>query len=436
MSVLIRQAKVVDPNSEYHNMLVDCLIPDTHENGAVKISLSASGLSPAILKDGVVIWEESRENGDAGLCLSPGFVDIFADYCEPGFEHKETIASGLKAAAAGGFTDVLLSPNTQPVLSNKSLIRYVQQKTKADLVSLHPLGAISQNIEGKSLAEMLDMHAHGAIAFTDGWLPVQSANLMMKALEYVKSFKGLVMQIPLDTSLAAGGLMHEGEIATRLGMSGIPVLAETVILYRDLELLRHTQSRLHISGVTTEAGVEMIRRAKMDGLDVSCSVTPYHCALTDESLTNYDSKYKVLPVLRTEQDRQALIAGLKDGTIDCIASHHRPQDWDAKAKEFEYAADGMNLQEVAFRVMLTAAADVPIERMVDAFSTQPRKIFSLPQSVVADGAQSLSIFTTNGSSIYSAAQVQSLSKNNPWIGETLKGKIIAIFNQNKFQLNN
>jgi dihydroorotase len=420
MSVLIRQAKIVDPQSEFHNKVVDILI----ENGAV--SNIASSLN--ITADQIV--------EAAGLYAASGFVDVFADYREPGYEHKETIATGLKAAAAGGFTDVLLSPNTNPAVSTKSIVQFIAQKAKGNIVSVHPLGSITQDIEGKALAEMLDMHANGAVAFTDGWKPVQNANLMLKALEYAKSFGGVLLEIPLDASLAAGGLMHEGAISTKLGMAGIPVLAETILIYRDLELLRYTDSKLHITGVSTAEGLAMIRGAKKEGLNVTCSVTPYHLALTDEALTTYNSVYKVTPVLRSEQDRKALIDGLKDGTIDCIASHHRPQEWDAKAKEFEYAGEGMNIQEIAFNIVLEAVgSEIPVERLVDAFAQQPRKIFGLSGGGIQKGGKSLTLFTMEGSKHLTENGMQSTSRNNPYIGKELRGKIVAIFNNNQLHLN-
>lgn len=420
MSVLIRQVKIVDPQSEFHNKVVDILI----EHGAIsKIETFLNAVSDQVIEEN-------------GLCISPGFVDVFADYREPGYEHKETIASGLKAAAAGGFTDVLLAPNTNPAISTKSIVQFISQKAKGNIVSVHPLGSITQDIEGKALAEMLDMHANGAIAFTDGWKPVQNANLMLKAFEYAKSFDGVLLQIPFDASLTAGGLMHEGEISTRLGMAGIPVLAETILIYRDLELLRYTNSKLHITGVSTAEGIEMIRAAKHEGLQVTCSVTPYHLALSDEALQTYDSLYKVSPVLRSEQDRKALIEGLKDGTVDCIASHHRPQEWDAKAKEFEYAGEGMNVQEIAFNIVLEATdKEVPLERIIDAFSIQPRKIFGLPLNAIGKDGNSFTLFTPENSLSFTEKKVQSLSRNNPFIGREMKGKIWGVYNNNQLHLN-
>lgn len=421
MLVLIRQAKIVDQRSEFHNKKADIII----EDGIIKDI--ATKLD--VLADTVIEQDD--------LHVSQGWVDIFADYREPGFEQKESIATGLAAAAAGGFTNVLLLPNTNPAIDSKSVVQFVQQKAKGHAVRLQPLGALTKNIEGKNLAEMLDMHTHGAVAFTDGWKPVQNPNLLLKALEYVKSFDGTVIQLPADAALSAGGLMHEGPTSTKLGMAGIPALAETLFIHRDLELLRYTGSKLHITGVSTAEGLDMIRKAKKDGLHVTCSVTPYHLTLTDEALNSYSSLYKVTPPLRPEADRQALIAGIKDGTVDCITSHHRPQDWDAKEKEFEYAADGMNIQEIAFRVVWEAIGEeIGLEKMVNLFALTPREIFGVKADDIAIGnVAELTLFTTKEKSAIEEKELRSVSRNNPFIGKELRGKVVGIISNTSLHIN-
>ena len=224
MLVHIHKAKIIDPQSEFHDKVVDLLV----EDGIIK------NIADAIEAKSATVIEAK------GLCVSPGWVDVFADYREPGFEQKETIQSGLECAAAGGFTDVMMAPNTQPAISTKSVVQFILQKANGNIVGLHPIGAATQNTDGKDLAEMLDMRANGAVAFSDGWKPVQQANLMLKALEYVKAFHGTIIQLPVDASLAAGGLMNEGIISTGLGMAGIPTLAESLMVHRDIELLRYT----------------------------------------------------------------------------------------------------------------------------------------------------------------------------------------------------
>ncbi len=421
MQVHIRKARVTDPQSDHHDKVVDLLVEDgiiTRIAGSIKTTA-----------DAVV---EAKD-----LCVSPGWVDVFADYREPGLEHKETITSGLAAAAAGGFTDVLLGPNTQPALSSKSTIQYVLHKAAGNAVNLHPTGTATRNAEGKELAEMMDMRMHGAIAFTDGWKPLQNAGLMMKALEYITGFDGTMIQIPVDTALAAGGLMHEGPVSTALGMAGIPALAETLMVHRDIELVRYTGSKMHISGITTAVSVAMIRKAKAEGLGITCSVTPYHLALTDEALRTYDSAYKVSPPLRAEADRKALITGLKDGTIDCIATHHAPHEWDAKAKEFEYSSDGMAIQEIAFNILWNTLKDkCSIDRLVTAMTLTPRNIFGLPEcSITKGGKACMTLFSTNGTHTLKTENRQSAGLNNPFTGMALQGKVVGIINNNKLQLN-
>lgn len=421
MKVLIKKATVLDLGSEYHNKVVDLLI----EEGQIK-------------RIAATIKEEANTVIKAnGLCVSPGWVDIFADYREPGHEQNETITTGLNAAAAGGFTQVFTTPNTDPAVSTKSIVEFLLKKAEGHIVGLRPLGSISKDVEGKVLSEMMDMQAHGAIAFSDGWAPVQNANLMLKALEYVKAFDGTLIQIPMNASLTTGGLMHEGPVSTHLGMAGIPTLAETLTLHRDIELLRYTGSRLHVTGISSAESVAMIKAAKKEGLNITCSVTPYHLALTDESLRTYNSMYKVMPPLRSEADRKALVKGLAEGTIDCIASHHRPQDWDAKTREFDYAADGMNVQEATLGIALAGLKDkVKQERLAAALSTTPRKIFGLEAATIQKGATAeITIFTTEGSHVLSSNTLQSVAKNNPYIGKELPGKVIGIINQQQIHLN-
>lgn len=426
MALLIRQATVVQPASRFHNHTVDILI-----NEGV-IQQIGNGIDAGNA--------EIFEHPD--LMVSAGWVDVLADYREPGYEQKETIQTGLAAAANGGFTDVLLAPNTAPVTDTKGGVQYALQQSSGNAVTLHPLGAISKGAEGKTLAEMMDMRANGAVAFTDGWNPVQSSQLLLKALEYVKGFDGLVIQLPNDAALSAGGLMHEGELSTRLGMAGIPSIAESLFVHRDIELLRYTASRLHITGVSTAESIDLIRKAKAEGLSITCSATPYHIALTDESLARYSSQYKVTPPLRSEADRQAVIEGLFDGTIDCIATHHRPQDWDAKEKEFEYAGEGMAIQESAFGILMEGLGNgkqqapelVDIEQLVAALSTNPRHIFGLAPGLIDEGAATpLTFFSITGTSLLSRNEAESLAYNNPFLDRALPGAVVAIYSNNQFK---
>lgn len=410
--MLFRKLRVVDAASPFNDQTVDIRVRED-----------------VVESIGSLDAEEGEEIFDVpGAHISPGWVDLFADYREPGYEQKETMVTGLQAAAAGGFTDVALLPNTFPAIDNSSMVQALLQKAAHSPVRVHPYGAVSKGIEGTSLAEMYDMRAHGAVAFTDGWKAVQNPMLLLKALEYVKAIDGLVVQMPVDDALAAGGLMHEGPMSTSLGMPGVPGIGETIAVQRAIELLRYTGSRLHLTGVSTAASVSAIRTAKAEGLNLTCSVAPYHLLLTDEALTDYDSVYKVNPPLRSEGDRQALIEALADRTIDAIASHHRPQEWDAKTKEFEYAADGMALQEMVFQTALQGVgAAVPLARIVDALSAAPRRILGLPLQTLQEGvAARLTIFTPDGETTFSDNMLKSRSHAHPFVGATLPGRVFQI----------
>src|SRR5699024_3804512 len=301
-----------------------------------------------LIEDGVIKQIATQINTRAdkeialdNLHLSPGWLDPFAHFCDPGQEHKEILESGASAAAAGGFTTVFVLPNTKPALDTRSQIAYIRSLANDLPINIFPIGAISQSVKGENLAEMFDMQEAGAKAFSDGLYPVQYPGLMLKAIEYVKAVKCTIIQITEELSLGKYGIVHEVIWSTKLGISGIPDIAEISIIKRDIDLLKYTDSRLHITGLSLAESVKLIQEAKAEGLNLSCSVTPYHLLLTDEYLQTFDSNYKVNPPLRAQEDVEALRKGIQEGIIDCLATHHLPQDKDNKDREFEYAEDGM-----------------------------------------------------------------------------------------------
>ena len=411
MTTLIKNIVIADALSPHNGRTADILIRNSRIE---KIGRN--------LKDDSAKIIQGKSN-----YLSPGWVDTLADYREPGQEYKETILSGLNAAQAGGFADVNIVPNTNPAITNASMLEFIQKKAAGHSVKLHALGAVSRNIEGKDLAEMLDMHHAAAVAFSDGWKPLQNAQLLLKALEYVKAFDGTIVQIPVYDSLTAEGLMNEGEMSVKLGMSGMPAMSESLLVHRDLELLRYTGSRIHFSGISTQASVNLIKAAKKEGLNVTCSVTPYHLLFNDSALSDYDSNYKVNPPLRSEKDRKALLKALKDGVVDCIATHHRPQDWDAKTKEFEYAGWGVNVQETCWSMLIKAAPEIIPEQWAALLSTNPRRIFNLTPVSIAEGQPArLSIFNFDEKWLFDNKTKQSKGINNPWLGTELTGKAFSL----------
>ena len=420
MKILLRKVLIADLNSTFNNSVKDILI-ENEKIISIKDNISDKA-------DKVI--------DEIGLTVSPGWIDSFSHFCDPGYEFKETIETGAAAAIAGGFTHVFVLPNTQPIVQSKSQVEYIVQKSKSLAVTIHPLGAITKNIEGKDLAEMYDMHASGAIAFSDGLLPVQTPGLFLKALQYVKAFDGILIQMPIDNSIGTHGLINEGIISTQLGLPGIPAIAEEIMIKRDVDLLKYTNSKLHITGVSTEKSIQLIEEAKAEGLLISCSVSPYHLFYCDEDLQEYDTNLKVNPPLRSKSDMLALRKAVMAGTIDCIASHHIPQNWDNKTCEFEYAKYGMIGLETSFAIVNHLLPELSNDQLIKLFSTNARNIFQIVSSTIEEGANAeITLFNRNNNTLLTKENSKSKSSNTPFINKELKGKVIGIINKGQLFLN-
>ncbi|MGB3008147.1 MAG: dihydroorotase [Chitinophagaceae bacterium] len=420
MKILIKQAKIVDPSSPFNGQLADILI----ENGLI------AGIGTSIIANA------DKEISIEGLHVSPGWVDVFANFADPGYEFKETLETGAAAAAAGGYTDVMVIPNTNPVIHNKSGVEYIAQKSKTLPVNIHPIGAITKNTEGKELAEMYDMKSSGAVAFSDGLNCVQSAGLLVKALQYVKAFDGIVIQLPDDKSINPYGLINEGIISTQMGLQGKPILSEELIISRDIKLASYAEAKIHFTGISSKKSVEYIKKGKEDGTSISCSVTPYHLFFSDEDLTDYDTNLKVNPPLRTKDDRDALKNAIIDGTVDCIASHHLPHEYDSKVLEFENAKFGMIGLETAYAILKTSIPELTPEKSVELLAINPGKIFGLPATSIKEGNKaSITLFEPSRKWTVNAADIKSKSSNSPFLGKELTGKVAGIINGEKIVLN-
>lgn len=419
MTILLSQVKIADTRSPFNGLVKDILIKDQQ---IASISDKFDGNADQIIDFKNTI-------------VSPGFIDPFVHFCDPGMEHRETLNTGSNAALQGGFTTVFVVPNTSPVIDNKSQVTYVQQHSQDLPIHILPIGALSKKIEGKDLAEMIDMNVNGAVAFSDGLNPVQSTLLFLKALQYVKAFDGVVIQMPIDNSWGSLGLMNEGILSTKLGLPGIPAIAEELIIARDIELLKYTNSQLHITGVSTARGIEFIRNAKKEGYKITCSVTPYHLFFTEEDLYNYNTLLKVSPPLRTKLDQVALFKAIEDGTIDCISSHHMPQDWDAKTIEFENAKAGIASIETSFATIQHLFPNLSENRIVELFSINARNIFKLENSGFIEGAiADFTFYNKKETTLLSQKNSKSKSANSPFWDIPLKGKIKGTFSKGKLHL--
>lgn len=419
MSILLRQATIVDPSSPFHLQKADILV----QQGVIK------SIARELSQDADQVIDKKN------LYVSPGWVDVFSHFPDPGYEYKETLETGSLAAASGGYTDVFLLPNTTPCIHNKAGVEYIVQRTKIHPVNLHPIAAITRDTEGKDLAEMYDMGISGAVAYSDGLNSLQSPGVMLKALQYVQAVSKTIIQLPDDKSVNPAGLMNEGVVSTQLGLPGRPAIAEELMISRDIELLKYTGSKLHITGISTRKSVELIKKAKDDGLDISCSVTPYHIFFTENDLKSYDTNLKVNPPLRSEDDRTALRKAILDGTVDCIASHHIPQDNDSKVVEFEYARLGMIGLQTAFALTRTSIPELSIEKLVALFSSNARRIFNLNESKIdVNNFASLTLFEPDEQFSFEKTDNMSKSSNSPLFGKTLIGQPVGIINKEKLFL--
>lgn len=417
MKVLIRNARIISATSSFKNQLKDILI----EDGII------SQVADLIASENVDIIDIK------GLHVSEGWMDCFANFCDPGYEYKETIHSGSLAAAAGGYTSVMLIPNTDPVIDNKAQVEYIKQQNDP-LVEIFPIGAVTKKCAGIELAEIYDMYSSGAIAFSDGLKPIQSSGILLKALQYVLAFGGTVIQVPDDQSIGRSGVMNEGVMSTMLGLPGKPAIAEELLIARDITLSLYTGSRIHFTGITSINSLHMIQKAKDKGANVTCSIAPYHFSFCDEDLQDYDTNFKVNPPLRTKENMFLLKEALIDKKIDFIASHHQPQNWDSKACEFEYAGYGMNTLESIFGASMNTGIDM--HTFVQMQTVNIRNIFNLPLLSIEVGAiANLTLFDPHDEFITVSGLSYSKSKNNAFDNTRLRGKTHGIINGKKIFLN-
>lgn len=416
MKILLRAATIIDSKSPFHNQTMDILI---HDGYIKKIGIELS-------------TDEAQEIKLPQLQVSSGWFDSSVSLGEPGFEDRESISNGLIVAAKSGFTAIALQPNSYPIIDNQGQINFVLNKAKDTLTQLYPIGALTVGSEGKDMAELFDMKKAGAIAFGDYNKSLDNANLLKIALQYVQDFDGLVIAFAQDEKIKGNGVANEGLASTRLGLKGIPALAEELQIARNLFLLEYTGGKLHIPTISTQKSVALLKEAKAKGLQVSCSVSVHHLVLNEDQLDGFDTRYKVTPPLRSESDRKALLEGILDGTIDMITTDHNPIDIEHKKMEFDGAKNGTIGLESAFGALSTLLPTaVIIEKL-----TAGKITFGIPSHSINEGEPAnLTLFTTEGESIFTKENILSKSKNSAFLGQKLQGKVYGCINQDQMILN-
>ena len=412
MKLLLKGARVIDP-SQKMDARMDILI----EEG--KISGCSSNIKAS---------QDVKVIDLTGMIVAPGLIDMHVHLREPGLEYKETIASGSAAAVAGGFTSIACMPNTEPVNDNRSITEFIRRKAaEANLANVYPIGAISIGSEGRQLTEFWDLKEAGILALSDDGKPVMDAALMRRALEYASSLDLPVIQHCEDKNLSAGGLMNEGYYATILGLPGIPAIAEDVMVARDILIAEYTRTRIHIAHVSTAGAVRLIRNAKARGLNVTAETAPHYFTLTDESLQDYDTNYKVSPPLRSAADVAAIKEGLADGTLDVIACDHAPHGRTDKEVEFEYALNGISGLETSLGLSLNLVHEgvLPLPELFVKMSCNPARILNLPKGTLIKGSDAdITVIHPDLSWTVNVKAFHSRGKNSPFSGRKMKGRAV------------
>lgn len=418
MECIIEQAKVIFPGDPLDQKTVNIKI----KNGVID-TISSKKLTGGKLVN------------SSHLHVSPGWIDMGVHCTEPGYEHRETLNSLSKAAINGGFTTLIVFPNTSPALHSKSEIEFIIQRSKTLPITIIPMGAVSKECAGRELAELIDMYEHGAIAFTDGRKSIQDTGLMMRALQYATHFNGLIINQPQDESLSALGLMHEGKMSQRLGMKGIPEIAETIMLKRDIDLAQYADAKLLSHLISTEEAISLIKHAKKTNSKLYSSVSYLHLVLNDTVLDSFDSVYKQSPPLRSENHRKALIKGIKEGCIDIICSNHKPLEKEKKDLEFAYATSGATGLETAFAA-INSSSLLTLSEWVQCVSINPATVFNLSIPSFKEGSiANLTLFDPDIEWTYAESETKSLSVNNPFVGKRFKGRALGTISKDKISLN-
>ena len=416
MSIILKSAKVINTESKYHGTKQDILIS---KGKIVKIAKS-------------IPYNGHREINIKGLHVSKGWLDSSVCLGEPGYEERETIINGGNVAGKSGFTDIVLNSNTKPVIDSQADISFIKSKSAQIITNIHPIGAFSLSSKSKELAEIKDMKDSGAVGFYDYKKPIINPNLLKTALLYSQTFDALIMSFAQENSISNNGVINEGLISTSYGIKGIPTLSEEIQINRDLKILEYTGGKLHIPTISCKSSVDLIRQAKNKGLNISCSVAIHNLIFNDEKLKDFDTRYKVLPPLRTELDRKALVKGVEDGTIDLVTSDHSPIDVDHKKMDIDNAQYGTIGLESFFGALLTLFnLDKTIDIMTSGKSIFKIKDYTIEEESVAN----LSLFKVDKEYTFSKSDILSKSKNSAFLGMKMKGRALGVVIKEKHIIN-
>lgn len=422
MKIVIRKAKIIDTNSSHHNQVMDILV-DNGKIAQISTNITDTDFDKEIVLD--------------NLHLSQGWFDLRGRISEPGNEHREDFETGIAAAIQGGYTDIAILPSTSPVIQSKSDVLFARNKGLYSKINVHPIGAISKDMAGKEITEMYDMHSHGAIAFSDDQNFIKNPNLMKIALLYSKNFSGTLMSFPHHNALNEAGQIHEGIHSTRMGLKGMPSLSEEIAIDRDIALAEYCESPIHFSCISAAESVRKIEAAKTRDLSITSSVAAHHFYFTDADMESFDTNLKVMPPIRTSKDQKTLIEGIRKGCINAIVSDHQPQEIEVKKCEFDNASFGMIAYETAFSAAYSGLEkELDLQQIIHLFTEGPRQIAGLPVHKTEVGQEaSFTLFNPEASFNYNKSDIKSKSKNSPFIGKELKGRVYGIINKNEYAIN-